>query len=70
MRFSKHALALYLAARIRYARNQYGFTEESGWAQVEGKSKAINRAYGEYVADLNTMQEFDLDWPPVEEVQS
>lgn len=63
MRFSKASLAIYLARRIRYAQKTYGFHENSGWNQVAGKGEEINRAYGEYAADLNTFQNFDLDWP-------
>jgi hypothetical protein len=67
MRFSKQSLAIYLARRIRAAQKTFGFHDRSGWNQVAGKGEEINRAYGEYIADLNTMQNFNLDWPTEEE---
>lgn len=69
MRFSKKALAIYLVRRIRYAQKTYHFHERSGWNQVDGTGEEINRAYGEYIANLSTMRHFNLDLLTEEETR-
>jgi hypothetical protein len=47
-RFSKAALLEVLRARAEFTRAEWGFREELGWIQVEGKGEEANREYGAF----------------------
>lgn len=47
-RFSKLTLARHCFTNIQYLNQKYRFTTDNGYAQVEGKSAEINRAYGKW----------------------
>ena len=61
VRFSKKTLAGYLAKRIAYLDNQWGFDRGNGSSQVERRSPETNRAYAEWETLRSIMEEFELE---------
>jgi hypothetical protein len=59
-RFSKAKLAAYVERRRIELQTEFGFDPTNGWAQVEGKGEAVNRAYGEYDSLANLVDVFGL----------
>ncbi len=53
-RFSKQVVIDQLDKQIDHFQKQHGFHHRTGWAQVDKKGEAVNRAYGQwrYCADL------------------
>ena len=60
MRFSKATLAARLSDRVTRLQLEWNFDPRNGYAQVEGRGEEINRAYGEWNALRDLMEEFDL----------
>lgn len=52
-RFSKDAMLEFLTARANRLQSQYGFTTQSGYAQVLSRGEQVNRAYGEWATCRN-----------------
>jgi hypothetical protein len=61
MRFGKTKLARYIDVKMTCLEEKYRFDSNNGWAQVEGKPEDVQRAYGQYWAFQEMVEEFDLD---------
>ena len=69
-RFSKDRVAHVLARKIFYMAQLHNFDHNNGWAQVEKKSKHINRDYGEYLGCIHAAMGLDIEsevWAKVRE---
>ena len=60
-RFSKATLAEWAYRRIGQLEDEFHFDRGNGYAQVERKDAATNRAYGEWDALHNLTEEFELE---------
>jgi hypothetical protein len=60
-RFSKSVLLDYINRHCDALEQEWKFDSDNGYAQVEGKSSAANRAYGEWNALRTIVEVFDLD---------
>lgn len=60
-RFSKKQLAQWIGKKTRWMEIEYGFHDQTGWAQVEGKGEELNRLFGEYQQLKDLMGVFNLD---------
>ena len=59
-RFSKAAVASWANRRIDMLEEEFHFDRQNGYSQVAEKDAAANRAYGEWNALLNLIEEFNL----------
>ena len=59
-RFGKTAVREYALALIETLEETYGFSTESGYAQVMGKGEEVNREYGAYSALQDLLDRFSL----------
>ena len=50
MRFNKANVLAHIWREADHIRDDYDFTDSTGWAQVHGKGEDANRAYGEWEA--------------------
>lgn len=62
-RFSRSAVAAWAWIGIDALEREHGFDSRNGWAQVEGKGEAVNRAYGEYETLRGLVDAWGLAYP-------
>jgi hypothetical protein len=58
-RFTKQFTIDALTARVERMSDDLGLDERNGYAQVTGKGEAWNRAYGEFVAYLDLLNDLE-----------
>ena len=49
-RFSKKQILSYLGAKIDFLESEYGFSDHTGWKQVEDRPIEVIVEYGKWVA--------------------